>query len=63
MHTMLQTFGFKVFAAREGVSLIASFALSELFYKFHSFTLEAGAMLGTWYLLSWAGSKLVKNGS
>lgn len=63
MHTMLETFGFKVFAAREGASLAASFVLAEMFYKFHSFTLEAGAFLGTWYLLSWAGSKLFKNGS
>lgn len=63
MHTMLQTLGFRVFALREGASLVASFAIAELFYKFHSFTLEAGAFLGTWYLLSWAGSKLVKNGS
>lgn len=63
MHTMLETLGVKVFATREGVSLATSFVLAEMFYKFHSFTLEAGAFLGTWYLLSWAGSKLVKNGS
>lgn len=63
MHTMLQTYGFKVFAAREGASFVTSFVLAEMFYKFHSFTLEAGAFLGTWYLLSWASSKLVKNGS
>jgi hypothetical protein len=60
---MLQTYGFKVFAAREGASLVTSFVLAEMFYKFHSFSLEAGAFLGTWYLLSWASSKLVKNSS
>ena len=63
MHTMLQTFGLRAVAAREGASLVASFAIAELFYKFHSFTLEAGAMLGTWYLLSWAGSRLFKTPS
>lgn len=28
-----------------------SFVIAELFYKFHSFMLETGAFLATWYLL------------
>ena len=28
-----------------------SFLIAELFYKFHSFTLECGAFLVTWYVL------------
>lgn len=27
-----------------------SFLIAELFYKFHSFTLECGAFLVTWYV-------------
>ena len=38
----------------EAPALIASFALAETFYKFHSFTLEAAAFLLTWFLLSGA---------
>ena len=32
-------------------SLIAAFLIAELFYKFHSFTLECGAFLATWFVL------------
>jgi hypothetical protein len=28
-----------------------SFIIAELFYKFHSFTLECMAFLGTWYVI------------
>ena len=30
-----------------------SFLIAELFYKFHSFTLETLAFLATWYVLDW----------
>jgi hypothetical protein len=30
---------------------VVAFVIAELFYKFHSFTLEAGAFLITWYVL------------
>jgi hypothetical protein len=48
---------FKGVAARkllvsEAPSLAASIAIAELFYKFHSFTLEAIGFLATWYILS-----------
>lgn len=31
--------------------LATSFLIAELFYKFHSFTLECLAFLATWYVL------------
>ena len=37
----------------EGPSLGVSLVISELFYKFHSFTLECIAFLGTWFALSY----------
>jgi hypothetical protein len=42
---------------REGVlvevpALVLSFATAELFYKFHSFTLECACFLGTWLAAS-----------
>jgi hypothetical protein len=35
----------------QGVALVLSLLVAELFYKFHSFTLEALAFLATWYVL------------
>lgn len=31
--------------------VVIAFAIAELFYKFHSFILETGAFLITWYVL------------
>ncbi len=30
---------------------LCAFIIAELFYKFHSFTLECGAFLATWFAL------------
>jgi hypothetical protein len=35
-----------------GPTLVASLVIAELFYKFHSFILEAVAMLATWWILN-----------
>lgn len=35
---------------REGATLLLAFAIAELFYKFHSFSLECVAFLATWYV-------------
>lgn len=35
-----------------GPTLVASLVIAELFYKFHSFILEAVAMLATWWVLN-----------
>ncbi len=37
-----------------------AFIIAELFYKFHSFTLECAAFLVTWLVLSWAWSAAAK---
>ena len=42
----------RTIAAQELVTLAAALFLAEMFYKFHSFILEAVAFLATWYLLS-----------
>ncbi len=33
------------------VTVSVAFVIAEMFYKFHSFTLEAAAFLATWYVL------------
>jgi hypothetical protein len=40
-----------VATAIDATTLAVSLAVAEFFYKFHSFTLEALAFLGTWYAL------------
>ena len=37
--------------AGQGPALAGSIVLAELFYKFHSFTLECLAFLATWFVL------------
>jgi hypothetical protein len=32
-------------------ALVISFLIAEFFYKFHSFTLECGAFLVTWFVI------------
>ena len=38
---------------RESGALLIAFLIAEVFYKFHSFTLECAAFLATWYVFSW----------
>jgi hypothetical protein len=59
MYTYLRTLGLSTFALREAPACVMSFLIAELFYKFHSFTLECLAFLGTWYSLSWLQSALL----
>ena len=42
------------------VTLAISFVIAEQFYKFHSFTLETGAFLLTWWVLRRLGLLVVK---
>jgi hypothetical protein len=42
------------------ISLAIAFGIAESFYKFHSFTLEAGAFLVTWWALRRIGVLIVK---
>ena len=52
MYTLLRNVGFRKGLMVEGPSLAASMIVAELFYKFHSFTLECGAFLATWLAVS-----------
>lgn len=42
----------------QGIALLLSLVIAELFYKFHSFTLEAVAFLATWYVLGAIAERL-----
>jgi hypothetical protein len=58
MHSLLRRFGLREAAQTEAPSLLVSLLIAELFYKFHSFLLETGAFLVTWYALGWLHTKL-----
>ena len=38
--------------------MMLSFIVAELFYKFHSFTLESVAFLATWFVVDWVMSQV-----
>jgi hypothetical protein len=52
MYTLLRRAGLHESLLVEAPSLVVSLVLAELFYKFHSFTLECLAFLATWLVVS-----------
>ena len=59
MYESIKHFGIVQFLAREAIPIALSLVIAELFYKFHSFTLEALAFLATWYILSAVTSQMI----
>lgn len=59
MFTLLRSLPFRELLLAEAPGLAASFVIAELFYKFHSFTLECGAFLLTWSAISAAAHLLI----
>jgi hypothetical protein len=51
MYTLIRSITTPRLFAQQLPALTVSFVLAELFYKFHSFTLECLAFLATWSLL------------
>jgi hypothetical protein len=51
MYTLLQSITVRQLLLEQAPILAASLVIAELFYKFHSFTLECIAFLATWYVL------------
>ena len=51
MFTLVRQSSPKILALVQAPSLVASLIIAELFYKFHSFLLETGAFLLTWFIL------------
>jgi hypothetical protein len=52
MYSLIRSIDSRAIAAREAVSLGLAFGIAEVFYKFHSFSLECVAFLATWAALS-----------
>jgi hypothetical protein len=59
MYSYVKQAGIPTVLAQEAPAFLTSFVIAEVFYKFHSFTLECAAFLVTWYALSWVQSLIV----
>jgi len=60
MYSLMQLMPLKQILLEQAPMLGTSLVIAEVFYKFHSFTWECLAFLGTWYLLD-AASTVLKN--
>lgn len=60
MLTLLKTLTLRDLLIAEAPSLILSLAIAEVFYKFHSFTLECLAFLATWSVVGWVVRRVLK---
>ena len=49
MYTLLHDLSFKKVIFEQMPTIMSSMVVAEVFYKFHSFTLECIAFLATWY--------------
>ncbi|HET8888658.1 MAG TPA: hypothetical protein VFQ41_07125 [Candidatus Angelobacter sp.] len=57
MYTLIHTESVRKELLRELPGFALSLTLAELCFKFHSFTLECGAFLVTWYMASYIVSR------
>ena len=51
MFTLLRQSSLQVLALVQAPSFLTALIIAEMFYKFHSFLLETGAFLLTWFAL------------
>lgn len=50
MYTLIRSIPFRNLLLEQAPAMGASLLIAELFYKFHSFTLETMAFLATWFV-------------
>jgi hypothetical protein len=60
MYTMTRSVPLRDLVLEQAPTLAVTIVIAELFYKFHSFTLECLAFLATWYLLDAARNAVRK---
>jgi hypothetical protein len=58
MYTLFRSVPLRELLVTQAPSLLASFVIAELFYKFHSFTLECLAFLATWFVIDVAVTRV-----
>lgn len=50
MYTLVKAIPLRNLLMEQAPAVLLSLVIAELFYKFHSFTLETLAFLGTWFV-------------
>jgi hypothetical protein len=60
VYTLLREIPLKRLLLEQLPSLAFAWLIAELFYKFHSFTLECAAFLATWFVIDAALQGLVR---
>lgn len=60
MYSFIKQAGIKKLIAYEVPVMFISLIITELFYKFGSFTLECIAFAGTWFAISFTVTKIQK---
>jgi hypothetical protein len=58
MYTLFRLLPVKQLAYEQAPALALAWLIAELFYKFHSFTLELAAFLATWFVFDVAIQRL-----
>lgn len=58
MYSLMRTTPSRTLLTRQLPTFAASLVVAEMFYKFGSFSVEAIAFLGTWYLLDYGIQRL-----
>ena len=56
MYSLISRLPARQLLVRHAPTLVGALAIAEMFYKWHSFLLEAGGFLLTWYVLDAAVS-------
>ena len=51
MYTLIRAIPLRDLLFEQAPALVVSWVIAELFYKFHSFTLEMAAFLATWFVV------------
>ena len=59
MYALISRLPARQLLVRHAPTLVGALAIAEMFYKWHSFLLETGGFLVTWYLLD-AGVSFVE---
>ncbi len=59
MYTLVRRSSVRALVTIQGPTLVVSLVIAEIFFKFHSFTLECLAFLSTWVVLDWMISAFI----
>jgi hypothetical protein len=60
MYTLITRLGVRELLLRQAPIFFGSLLIAEIFYKFHSFLLETGAFLITWFILDAVAGILIR---